>query len=76
MGLVNPHGRGRRLTSCLLTGEALAEERRRAGTFKQIRMSSRETSGWARTFVLPALSQKGRVVSATAHSRHAQCGAS
>ena len=42
--MVNPHGHGKRLTPRLLTGEALQEERRRAGTLKQIRMSSRETS--------------------------------
>ncbi len=44
MSLVNPHGHEKRLTPRLLTGVALEEERRRAGTFEQIRMSSRETS--------------------------------
>jgi sulfate adenylyltransferase len=44
MELVKPHGREKKLKPRLLTGEALEEERSRARTFRQIRLSSRETS--------------------------------
>ncbi|MEK7840751.1 MAG: sulfate adenylyltransferase, partial [Pseudomonadota bacterium] len=40
--LVNPHGGGE-LKPLLLTGSALSDEKKRAGTLPKIKMSSRET---------------------------------
>jgi sulfate adenylyltransferase len=43
MALVSPHGKERVLKPLLLEGEALLEEKKRAKTLTQVRMSSRET---------------------------------
>jgi sulfate adenylyltransferase len=42
MALVNPHGKEKKLNPLLLTGAALEEERKRAKTLTQVRISSRE----------------------------------
>lgn len=44
MGLVNPHGKEKRLKPLLLAGDALKEERRRAESLPRVPMTSRETS--------------------------------
>lgn len=44
MPLVNPHGPEKRLAPLLLTGDALAEELRRAATLPRVPMTSREAS--------------------------------
>jgi sulfate adenylyltransferase len=44
MGVVNPHGRDRRLRPLLLEGEAQREARRRAGSLPRLPIASRETS--------------------------------
>jgi sulfate adenylyltransferase len=44
MGLVTPHGSGKRLEPWLLSGEEAAEARRRAERLPRITMTSRETS--------------------------------
>ncbi len=44
MGLVNPHGKGKRLKPLLLSGEALGEEKRKAADLPQLPITSRETS--------------------------------
>ena len=43
MSLVNPHGKDRVLQPLLLSGDALREEKEKAKTLKQVRMTSRET---------------------------------
>ncbi len=43
MALVSPHGKEKVLKPLLLEGEALLEEKKRAKTLTQVRMSSRET---------------------------------
>jgi sulfate adenylyltransferase len=43
MALVNPHGKEKILKPLLLEGEELLEEKKRAKTLTQVRMSSRET---------------------------------
>ncbi|MCG8377781.1 MAG: sulfate adenylyltransferase [Chlorobiales bacterium] len=43
MSLVNPHGKEKVLKPLLLTGEALREEKEKAKSLKEVRMSSRET---------------------------------
>ena len=43
MSLVNPHGKEKVLKPLLLTGEALQEEKEKAKSLKEVRMSSRET---------------------------------
>lgn len=44
MGLVNPHGKDRKLEPLLLGGEELEECRAKARSLPQVRMTSRETS--------------------------------
>ena len=44
MALVNPHGKAKRLKPLLLAGDALREERRKAGSLPRVPMTSRETS--------------------------------
>jgi sulfate adenylyltransferase len=44
MGLVNPHGKDRRLKPLLLSGDALQEATRKARTLPRVTMTSRETS--------------------------------
>jgi len=44
MALVNPHGKAKRLKPLLLAGDALREERRKAGPLPRVPMTSRETS--------------------------------
>ncbi|MDA8169331.1 MAG: sulfate adenylyltransferase [Nitrospiraceae bacterium] len=43
MALVNPHGKEKKLKPLLLTGAALEEEKKKAKTLNQVRISSRET---------------------------------
>lgn len=43
MGLVNPHGKEKKLKPLLLEGKELEEEKARAGTLTQIRITSRES---------------------------------
>lgn len=43
MALVNPHGKEKKLKPLLLTGGALEEEKKKAKTLKQIKVSSRES---------------------------------
>lgn len=42
MALVNPHGKQKKLNPLLLTGSALEEEKKRAKTLTQVRITSRE----------------------------------
>ena len=44
MGLVNPHGKRRKLEPLLLSGEELQECQAKARSLPQVRMTSRETS--------------------------------
>ncbi|MDA8175119.1 MAG: sulfate adenylyltransferase [Nitrospiraceae bacterium] len=43
MALVNPHGKEKKLKPLLLTGAALEEEKKKAKSLNQVRISSRET---------------------------------
>ena len=43
MALVNPHGKQKKLMPLLLTGEELKEEKQKAKTLTQVRVTSRET---------------------------------
>ena len=44
MGLVNPHGKDKRLKPLLLSGDELQEARRRAQSLPRLAIASRETS--------------------------------
>ncbi|MBI4465479.1 MAG: sulfate adenylyltransferase [Acidobacteria bacterium] len=44
MGLVNPHGKGKKLAPLLMSGEELQECRSKARSLPEVRMTSRETS--------------------------------
>ena len=43
MALVNPHGKQKKLMPLLLTGEELKEEKQKAKTLTQVRVTSRES---------------------------------
>ncbi len=44
MALVNPHGKQKKLMPLLLTGQALEEEKKKAKTLSQVRITSRESA--------------------------------
>ncbi len=44
MALVNPHGKQKKLMPLLLTGEALKEEKKKAKTLSELKISSRESA--------------------------------